>query len=230
KDFDGLKIDTSALTRNTMVLYGNPNASTQEIRAGDGDHVGTITETLSRFIVFGRWLTARWDAPLPPIASHGAGQSITALRYTSTVLGGDWNFAVSLPPGYDDPANATKRYPVLFLLHGYGQTADDMSGTALFFNVLNNVGLLREMLVVYPSGQCCLTGPNGERTCAHNDVNGHNLEDQGWVEECQRGSFYVNRQGIDGTDATKYGDAMLELMSVIDQRYRTLPPMDGPTF
>lgn len=230
KDFDPLKLDPTVLTRNMLLLYGDPAASVADQRAGDGDHVGTVPQLLSRFVVFGRWLTQRWDAALPPIAARGPGTSLTGLRYRSAVLGADWNYAVSLPPAYDDPANATRRYPVLLMLHGYGQSADDMSGTAIFFNVLNNVGMLREMIVVYPSGQCCLTGPNGERSCAHKDAAGHDLESQGWVEECRRGNFYVDRQGLDGTDQTRYGEAILELLHEVDGKFRTLPPADGPAF
>lgn len=230
KNFDPLKLDAAALSRNTTMLFGDPAATTANIWAGDGDHVGTVQQLLSRFVVFGRWLTQRWDAALPPIAARGPGTSRTGLRFFSTALGADWNYAVSIPPGYDNPKNAGRRYPVLLLLHGYGQTADDMSGTSIFFNVLNNVGMLREVIVVYPSGQGCLTGPHGERSCAHDDVNGNNLESQGWVEETRRGTFYVNRQGLDGTDQTRYGDAVLELLGEVDKKFRTLPPADGPAF
>ena len=84
---------------------------------------------------------------------------------------------------------------------------------------------------IYPSGQGCLTSPDGlQRSCAHKDINGVNLENQGWVEETRRGNFYVNRQGLDGTDNTRYGDAVIELLGEVDTKFRTLPPADGPAF
>ena len=73
-------------------------------------------------------------------------------------------------------------------------------------------------------------GGGKQRGAAHKSAAGVNLEDQGWVEECRRGNFYVNRQGIDGTDGTRYGDAMLELLDEVDKKFRTLAPADGPAF
>jgi enterochelin esterase-like enzyme len=56
--------------------------------------------------------------PLPALAavSHDvAGSSIDRASYPSPVLGGEGSFLVYLPPGY---AGTTRRYPVLYLLHG----------------------------------------------------------------------------------------------------------------
>jgi enterochelin esterase-like enzyme len=62
---------------------------------------------------------------------------------------------VYVPPGYDDPANAGVKYPVLYLLHGSG---DDDSGwsncgraAAIFDNLLHD-GKMRPMIVVMPLG------------------------------------------------------------------------------
>ena len=228
-DFDPMKMDVSALGRNPLLLYGNPGASLDDQRAGDGDHVGSIPEVYQRFVVFFRWLTARWDAPVPPRIAHGVGR-VDLTSYQSAKLGGEWNFAVQLPAGYDDAANAAVRYPVLYLLHGYGQTAEDMSGTGVFLTTLNNVGLARELIVVFPSGQCCLNRPDGTRTCRTTNADGSSNQARGFVRECQRGTFYVNRVGTGSGDATPYGDAMFELMDEVDRRYRTLAPADGPAY
>ena len=228
-DFDPMKMDVAALGRNPLILYGHPEASIEDQRAGDGDHVGNIPEVYQRFVIFFRWLTARWDAPLPPRIARGVGR-VDLTSYQSAILGGEWNFGVQLPAGYDAPANAAVRYPVLYLLHGYGQTAEDMSGTGVFLTTLNNVGLARELIVVFPSGQCCLNGPNGTRTCRETAADGTSNRDKGFVRECERGTFYVNREGTGRGDATRYGDGMLELMEEIDKRYRTLAPADGPAY
>ncbi|HUJ28376.1 MAG TPA: hypothetical protein VLW85_20280 [Myxococcales bacterium] len=214
--FDPTALDPSALTPRFFLAYGNPNALPADIRAGDGDHVGTIAETVNRFLVFFRWLSRRWD-PMLPAGSRGVGTT-QQLHFQSSALGADQDYAVSLPPNYDDPANATRRYPVLYLLHGYGQSAQDMSGTGLVVNVLSNIGLLHDLIVVYPSGRCCLTGPHGERTC--NDAGAQ----PGWVRECARGSFYLDRPG------SAYGQALFELMDVVDASFRTLSPADGPAY
>jgi len=220
--FDPQELDPSVLTPRFFLAYGDPNATLAAIRSGDGDHVGTVGETVNRFLVFFRWLSRRWD-PMLPAGSRGVGTT-QLLHYQSAVLGADIDYAVSLPPHYDDAANAARRYPVLLLLHGYGQSAEDMSGTGLVVNVLSNVGLMHDLIVVYPSGRCCQTGPNGERTC--NDADAQ----PGWVRECARGSFYLDRAGYGLTDHTAYGQAVFELMDLIDKQYRTLSPADGPAF
>jgi hypothetical protein len=42
------------------------------------------------------------------------------------------------------------------------------------------------------------------------------------VRECARGSFYLDRPGA------AYGQAVFELMDVVDANFRTLSPADGP--
>ncbi len=59
---------------------------------------------------------------------------------------------------------------------------------------------------------------------------GNRLDRQGYLRECARGSFYVNRRGLTLADNTRYGDALLELMDLVDSRYRTLKPADGPAY
>ena len=211
--FDPLRIDMTALGRNVLLEYGTPNATPAEIRGGDGDHVGTLEQVFDRFAVFFRWLSKRWDPMLPPPAK-GAG-TVTVLNFFSTALGTQQDFVVSVPSKYDAPENASRRYPVLFLLHGYGQNAEDMAGTDIAVRALADLGLVHDMIVVYPSGRCCLTGPHGERTC--DESNG---TPDGYVRECARGSFYLG----------KYEQALFELMGEIDKRYRTLSPADGPAF
>src|SRR5439155_2990689 len=147
--FDPFRIDVSALGRNTFVAYGNANPSAVALRGGDGDHVGTPEQAYDRFLVFFRWLSKRWDAVIPTAPVSGVGIT-QAFHYASQSLGAEVDFAVSLPPKYDAPENAQKRYPVLLLLHGYGQTAEDFSGTSLFINTLGNLGDMREIIVVYP--------------------------------------------------------------------------------
>lgn len=73
--------------------------------------------------------------------------------YTSAIVGDNRDFYVYTPPGYD--ANATTRYPVLYLLHGY---SDDASGgTAvgkanLILDSLIAQDKAKPMIVVMPLG------------------------------------------------------------------------------
>ncbi|MBV9612532.1 MAG: esterase family protein [Acidobacteriaceae bacterium] len=73
--------------------------------------------------------------------------------YKSAIVGDNRDFYVYTPPGYDP--NASARYPVLYLLHGY---SDDASGwTAvgkanLILDSLIDQGKARPMLIVMPLG------------------------------------------------------------------------------
>jgi hypothetical protein len=73
-----------------------------------------------------RVLPAKPAAPLPPlptldlVSQDGAGSSILRTSYHSPALAGSGSFYVYLPPGYDA---TTRRYPVLYLLHGNDQQA-----------------------------------------------------------------------------------------------------------
>jgi enterochelin esterase-like enzyme len=81
---------------------------------------------------------------------HGA---VTIIRYRSKVTGGPRGLYVYTPPGYD--AEAKTKYPVLYLLHGYGD--DESSWTAvgranyIADNLLTEGGA-RPMLIVMPNG------------------------------------------------------------------------------
>jgi hypothetical protein len=163
---------------------------------------------------------------LPSQVARGFGKT-DLVRYRSTVLGADRDFAVAMPPAYDDPANKDKRYPVLVMMHGYGQGHEDMSGTNIFVDLLANEGRMREVIVVYPDGRCCYRSPAGERVCVERDASGVPWTQRGYKRECQRGSFFVDHAGPNGI---KYGSALLELLDEVDKRYRTQPPIVGPAF
>jgi S-formylglutathione hydrolase FrmB len=63
-------------------------------------------------------------APLPEpvtISSDAAGSAIASITYSSHALGWRDRYLVYLPPGYR--ASGTRRYPVLYLLHGDNQPA-----------------------------------------------------------------------------------------------------------
>lgn len=60
---------------------------------------------------------------------------------------------VYLPPGYDDPANAARRYPVIYLIHGYPSSSFDWFGAGRAGNtaaLMQRDGLLGPMILVAP--------------------------------------------------------------------------------
>ena len=59
-----------------------------------------------------------------PVAPPGAVR-VRSVAFESRLVGQRLPYNVVLPPAYDDAANARRRYPVLYLLHGLGGSAND---------------------------------------------------------------------------------------------------------
>jgi len=94
-------------------------------------------------------------AAAPPLVSPDdtpPGQVLEGLKLSSRILGRSVAYAVYLPPDY---AASTRRYPVVYLLHGY---TDDESGWIQFGEVGGAAdraiaaGELPPMIIVMPDG------------------------------------------------------------------------------
>lgn len=86
---------------------------------------------------------AQENSAAPTVAPRPMARTV---RITSPSLGNsDYAFAVLLPAGYD---TSVKRYPVLFLLHGAGQTHTAFPSR----NWFTREAAAREMIVVLPNG------------------------------------------------------------------------------
>ncbi len=80
---------------------------------------------------------------------HG---TISKIWYNSPVFGMQRRMYVYTPPGYE---GNTKKYPVLYLLHGMGGDEDAWSSVGAAENILDNIiakGLAKPMIVVMPNG------------------------------------------------------------------------------
>jgi hypothetical protein len=222
----------SRVPRDVLMLYGKDNPTDQDRIEGEGDHVGTYAEAVDRFGVFFNWAAATYPnlpRPATPIGGPSISERQHIESFQSTALNAKWEYAVSVPPGYDDPANANARYPVIYMLHGYGMNPKNMMGQAIFTDVyVTDTSVnFRPFIQVFPNGRCCYRNAmTQEKDCRTTDDNGVDLDTlPQWVRECQSGSFYVNASGY-ADDGSKYGDAFFELMDHIDQAYRTLPAAD----
>jgi enterochelin esterase-like enzyme len=81
-----------------------------------------------------------------------ANGKVETFTYASGVTGTHRSANVWLPPGYDK----TRRYPVLFLLHGIGGNQDEWRGYVRATEVLDNLtaaGKIVPMIVVMPNGR-----------------------------------------------------------------------------
>jgi enterochelin esterase family protein len=84
---------------------------------------------------------------------HG---SISCVYYRSSVLGKDRRLHVYAPPGYEA---GTETYPVLYLLHGAGDSDDSWTSVGRAGFILDNLiaaGKAKAMIIVMPAGH---TGP-----------------------------------------------------------------------
>lgn len=190
---------------------------------GDGQHVGTGAQILYRletafFYVGQRWPDA--DRRQTVLSSDGTtmAQSINELgvdcevkgkcekMFTGPKTGRTGPISVTLPPGYALEANKGVRYPVLYVLHGYGQDPRDLSALAVFTNNFMNgpershATRLGKFIVVYGDGRCRV-GKDGK-------------------PECIRGTFYLNSARPDGVQLDNWFD---EVIDYVDKNYRTMP-------
>jgi enterochelin esterase family protein len=92
-------------------------------------------------------------ATLPWEVGDGAHGAISHRTYKSEVTGDEQEFYVYTPPGYDP--HEEKEYPVLYLLHGFGQEARSWTEVAFANRILDhliNEGKAKPMVVVMPNG------------------------------------------------------------------------------
>jgi hypothetical protein len=127
--------------------------------------------------------------------------------------------AVTLPPGYALAGSQQRnlRYPVLYVLHGYGQDPRDLEATAAITqNYMNDsqrsaATRLPKMIVVYVDGRCRIDPVTN-------------------TPECIRGTFYVNsNRTVNGRKIGQLDDWFDEVIQYVDKNYRTLPPSDLPS-
>ncbi|MEO8875176.1 MAG: hypothetical protein ABI461_06305, partial [Polyangiaceae bacterium] len=220
------------------VRYGNIDASTKDILLGDGQHVGTAPQLLDRlqtafFYVGKTWSDAdRKQSELPGVNPETSTKNELGVDceikgtcekiFTGPVTKRTGPIAVTLPPGYGLAENAGLTYPVLYVLHGYGQDPRDLEALALLTNNFMNDGLrsyatrLPKFIVVYVDGRC-------------RDVSDPNNPTSPGFPECVQGTFYLN--STRPSDGKNPGGVQLdswfdEVIGYVDQNYRTMPPSD----
>ena len=120
-------------------------------------------------------------------------------------------YSVILPPGYTQPENASKRYPVVYFMHGYGM---DPEGIAQVSLIAQNAMVdsrqpddkrMPKFILVLVDGKC---RPGG-------DVQTGPLPTDG--DLCEEGTFYTEHPEGDA----KAESELIELQDYIDANYRT---------
>jgi hypothetical protein len=231
--------------RNAIVRYGNPAATEAEILAGDGAHVGGGVEVVARVVLFFALALNRMPEPILS-NEYSAGPTVWTSYWSEAVGGRRW-YVVGLPPGYDEPENKDKRYPVVILMPGIGMPLDAMAATAAVTSMLEGGGVLPYHITLLPDGQCayrristgervtgCVRAPGGGFDCVDDTCKGAHSEctvthyDSGsdLEQECNSGHFFVNHKtniwgDPEAAAGMKYEDSLFEVIAEVDKQYRT---------
>jgi enterochelin esterase-like enzyme len=158
-------------------------------------------------------------APVIPFyAPHAGAHGQLEEKWYSSKITGNWRRCyVYTPPGYDDAANATTKYPVLYLQHGAGENETGwgrqggvnfimdnsiLGNTSSFFAFMRaSVPKAKPMIVVMDNGYATYSTPGSEKRDPSEDF------------------------AFPGTEA--FGAVMVqELIPMIDGSYRTLADRD----
>ncbi len=208
--YDFSKVHFSDLADNVYLRYGDPDASARDIANGDGRHVGTAPQVINRVATAFAYLDKKWPDG-DRLTETDGGKILPGLSFTPST-GRASPFALFLPPGYDRPENATRTYPVVYFLHGYGQEPDDLVQlSGVFASYMVASGLppeqrFQKFIIVYVDGRC-RPSHDGVPVPAGGDG-------------CESGTFYLDSPA-GGLAQMETG--LLELMDHIDATYRTKP-------
>jgi hypothetical protein len=241
-----------ALGKHVYVEYGNADATEAQIAKGDGKHVGTTEQVLARILAYIIWAAQRFPDPDLDDAPWDGSALSSVRHFYSEGLQSRRRFSIALPPGYHDPEKADRHYPVIYLLHGKGQSAADFGAAGILTSSLMEDGALPKAIVVFPDGRCCRHHvETGQRYCACWDS-----EDDGMKrcvdptcegdeesceeveisrdllpEECSGGSLFfnlvTNRWG-QARDDLQYETSIVELVGHVDANWRTREPSTEP--
>ena len=200
-----------------MYRYGKDDPTEKDIQSGSGQHVGTPDEVARRLQSALYFIGSRWqDAPrtyaevaqADPDPELDPCMVVGNCNYEFTSSDGRTGpIGISFPPGYANAKLRHERYPVIYLLHGYGMTPQDLGAAILFLsNWMNSAGdssasRLPKAIVVYVDGRCRI-GKTG-------------------TPECIRGNFFTDSVRDDGVKGETW---WLELMDWVDDNFRTMRP------
>jgi len=122
--------------------------------------------------------------------------------YSSTGLGMDRRINIYTPAGYE---SSSEKYPVLYLLHGYGGDEDEWVSFGRATQILDNLiaqGKAKPMLVVMPNGHTGMEAAPGESSMGFYKPG----RDKDRVDE--RGAFESNFK---------------EIFTFVESNYRVIP-------
>jgi S-formylglutathione hydrolase len=158
------------------------------------------------------------QAAAPAAAGRLVESTVPSAALKGNLLGdpAESKVIVYLPPGYD--AAASRRYPTVYLLHGYTGTPQIFTGGAAGIRLgaimdgLIRSGAARDMIVVLPSGRNAYFGSfyaNSPVTGSWEDFVSRELVS--WVDATYRTVPRAESRGIAGHSMGGYGAIMLAM-------------------
>ncbi|CAN5658310.1 hypothetical protein BH09MYX1_BH09MYX1_03470 [soil metagenome] len=226
-DFAPSHLRWADIANSPSVRYGTIDATPVQIDLGDGMHVGTAAQILYRIEAAFYYSAHQWtdaDRLLTEITvlnpatttKNELGLDCEKVGKCEKIFTGPTTkrtgpIAVTLPPGYALEENRLRNvtYPVIYVLHGYGQDPRDLEALAIISNNFMNDGLrsypnrLAKFITVYVDGRC-RTGADGK-------------------PECIQGSFYLDSHRPNGPLFDSWFD---EVTKYVDDNYRTMAPSE----
>jgi hypothetical protein len=215
-DYTPARMPWEDMPGSVFLRYGMIDPTPSAIENGNGQHVGTVNQVTWRLQTALYFIGARWPEPelrtLVSLSNEKPNPELPiceidgSCTYTFTDSRGRTGpFTINLPPGYGHEDQKDRRYPVIYLLHGYGMTPEDLGAAIVFVtNWMNNPAdsistRMPKAIIVYVDGRCRV-GADGQA-------------------ECIRGNFFTDSARPDGMMAESW---WLDLMQHVDQHYRTL--------
>jgi putative tributyrin esterase len=156
------------------------------------------------------------ENPAAPTAPRATARTV---RIASPSLGNtEYAFAVLLPNGYD---SSTKRYPVLFLLHGGGQTHTAFPSRGWF----SREAASRDMIVVLPNGgRSFFANAAGIPDARYEDLIARDLVE--YVDSHYRTLATRESRAIAGISMGGFGSALIALQH--PDLFGTAGPLSAP--
>jgi hypothetical protein len=143
--------------------------------------------------------------------------------YYSKVTGKWRRCFVYLPPGYD--TNARARYPVLYLLHGWGENEEDWSKKGQVDLMMDNLlaaGKVKPMLIVMDNLNAVKPGEDASLYFARSIIARRSMEDVA-AANAPRDAPGAARPRFPSNFGATFTEMMLtDLVPMIEQTYRVL--------
>lgn len=131
--------------------------------------------------------------------SHG---TLSHPWYHSNKLGKDRRLSIYTPAGYEK--NKNEKYPVLYLLHGYGGDEGEWSSFGRATQILDNLiakGKAKPMIMVMPNGHMAMQAAPGESSM---------------------GFYKPSREKDRADERGAFESNFKEIMSFVEENYRTI--------